>query len=307
MSERNGRPAGNGAANVSAGSGDTASVPTASLSRALPGVWLDLLTDGADIRRGGKSAAVRAVRQVMLAAHRAGWEYVDLQPLLTDAKGRKLAAQVATGRGGRKINPRQVDDFLRKHWDGTAKLADAKPTWTHDDVLGAIELVTAAVDAADNLGRRERAVMRAVLDLADQHGTTRVAAPVRVVAEAAGLTVPTAHRVLMDLCQRGEWLDIAKRGSRQAGRSNLYSLAPSLLETYKGATPPTSQYVPTSHLPTSHSERESGMAATVTFTLTPEQSAQVAVLVSQLKQAEAATTDRQPASVVDLATRRAAQ
>ena len=49
------------------------------------------------------------------------------------------------------------------------------------------------------------------------------------------------------------------------------------------------------------------MAATVTFTLTPEQSAQVAVLVSQLKQAEAATTDRQPASVVDLATRRAAQ
>lgn len=288
---------------------------------ALPGVWLDLITDGADTKHGGKSATVKALRQVMLAAHRAGWTYVDIYPLLTDTKGRKLAAQIIIGRGGIMINSRQRDTFLRKHWDDTAAVAAAGSTWAHGDVLDVIEFVRQAFDAAGDLGTRERAVLTAVIDLADQHGTTRVAAPVRVVAEASGLSVPMAYRVLMDLCQRGEWLDVARRGSRRAGRSNLYRLAPAVLETYRGATPPTSQDLPTSHLPTSHQppmsqlRGESSMSAETTAndrggSLTinvsgDEEAVMVAALAAyrQTKAAAAAAADRQPATVVDIATR----
>ncbi len=269
---------------------DSPPTPHRPRSRALPGVWIDLLTDGVHIGHGGRQPVIKAVRQIMLAAHRLGITYTDLHPLLTDVKRRRLAAQLATGRGGRPIAPGQRERLLRALWDDTAKVAASSPPWTRDDACAAIQHVRDALDDADDLDPSERAVMRAVIDLAEAYGTTRVAAPVRRVAQAAGLTTPTAHRVLKRLCDGSGWLSLAKRGDRLSRRSNLYRVGPALLAGGRmgGLRPPTSQAPPTSHPPTSHPGSASDMAAaSVTFDLDPAQAAEVAALVARLKRAEA--------------------
>jgi hypothetical protein len=225
----------------------------------LPTRSLDLLTDGVEISAGGgKYAVTKALRSVMMVAQRAGWNYQDLYPYLTDTKGRKLAAQVATGQGGRPIPAVQRAKFLHRHWDETQRVVDGHPTWTPDDRASVRALVRQSVDESDDLSAQERVVMAAVLDLADYHDTTKVAAPARVVAAAAGLTVPTAYRVLKDLWQRGEWLVLAQRGNHaedpRGCRANVYGLSPRVLETYSPALPPMSHPVPMSHVPMSHVE-----------------------------------------------------
>jgi hypothetical protein len=283
----------------------------------LSGHALGLLTNGADIGKGDrKSAVTEAMRSVMMSAQRAGWEYVDLHPYLTDTRCQRLAAQIAAGYGGRTINRRQRDDFMHKHWDETAKITAERPPWTHDDVLGAIELVRAALDTDDELGAQDRAVMDAVLDLADRHGITRVAAPARQVATACGITRMDAHRALTRLCERGEWLKLAKRGSPRsqnadgtsgAGRSNLYQLSPDLLRTYKGASPPTSQSLPMSHLPMS--QGQDLVKSAVTYELTPAEDEAIAKVLEAIRIGAAGTTPEirvtdQAGNVVQLDSRR---
>jgi hypothetical protein len=258
----------------------------------LPGRWLDLLTDGVEIHSGdGKFAVTKALRSVMLAAHRAGWEYRDLYPYLTDIKGRKLAAQVATGQGGRAIPVAQRATFLQRHWDETKKVVAEQPTWTHDDVIGANELVRQRVAETDDLTERDRGVMSAVLDLADLHGTTKVAAPVRAVAAASGLSRVEAHRVLMSLCDRG-WLVLAQRGNHAedpAGcRSNIYGLSPSVLGTYRPALPPMSQPVPMSLLPMS--QEEDPVKSAVSYEVTAAEDEAIAKVLEAIRVGAAGTT-----------------
>lgn len=105
--------------------------------------------------------------------------------------------------------------------------------------------------------------MNAVLTLAEQHGSTRVAAPARKVAEMARTSPADAHRVLIRLSGEGKWLRLAKRGNAQTGRANLYNLAPPLLNVW-GASPPMSQDPPMSHPPMSHKEGPSPMSVALT-------------------------------------------
>jgi hypothetical protein len=265
---------------------------------ALPAFSLSVLTNGADIGRGGgKSAVTKAVLQVMLSAQRVGWHYVDMHRLLADTKSYRLAAQLAAGYGGRKIPAAQREAFMRQLWDKAEKVASQRPPWTHDDVLGAIELVRQELDATGaDLGEQERAVIQAVLDLADLHGTTRVAAPVRQVAKAAGLSRMEAHRALIRLCERGEWLVLARRGTSKAsdsngggtGRSNLYQLSPDLLRTYKGASPPKSHGIPMSQIPMS--QGEDPVRSAVNYEVTAAEDEAIAKVLEAIRIGAAGTT-----------------
>jgi hypothetical protein len=232
--------------------------------RPLPGPMIDLASEGIRGPAVTRSDVVKATRQIMLSAHRAGgWSYADIHVLLTDTTARRLAKQIGTGRGGRPISPGMVMQFLDRHWRETAKVAAERPAWNRDDVEGFIDLVRDAVDGAD-IPTFDRDVLEVILDLAAMHGTTRPAAPVRTVVERLGLDATRSrdcmrvHRRLARLAEDGIWIRLAKRGSRT--RANLYALAPALAETYTGATPPTSQGLPTSHPPMSHPEEGSDMA-----------------------------------------------
>jgi hypothetical protein len=70
---------------------------------------------------------------------------------------------------------------------------------------------------------------------------------VHTVVTATGLPKTTAYRVLMSLCDKGNWIKLARRGDRT--RSNLYTLA--AVDIYLGLTayvpPPT--YVPPTYVP----------------------------------------------------------
>jgi len=217
---------------------------------ALPGKYVDLLTDGADLSRGGRSAVVLAVRQVMLSAHRHGIPFVDVHVLLTDVEHRKHARQVAHGKGGLRLPRRQREEFLRRHWEETALLAQERPSWSREDALDAVEFVRDNLAGAE-MDSRERVVMEAVLQLAAGYGTTQVAAPARVVASRTGLSPMQVHRTLMKLCEDGEWLRLAKRGNAQTRRSNLYNIGPALLDTWGGFAPhvPGPTYVPPTYVP----------------------------------------------------------
>jgi len=256
---------------------------------ALPGKYVDLLTDGADLSRGGRSAVVLAVRQVMLSAHRHGIPFVDVHVLLTDVEHRKLARQVAHGKGGLRLPRRQREEFLRRHWEETALLAQERPSWSREDALDAVEFVRDNLAGAE-MDSRERVVMEAVLQLAAGYGTTQVAAPARVVASRTGLSPMQVHRTLMKLCEDGEWLRLAKRGNAQTRRSNLYNIGPALLDTW-GASPPMSQGPPMSHPPMSQKEEGDRMAVTLTI-----QTDDLTGLVAQLAAAGVSLADLRAAS-----------
>lgn len=213
---------------------------------------IDLATEGIRGAALTRSDVVRAVRQVMMSAHRNDWSYADTHALLTDQKRRRLAKQIATGRGDRPISAGMVGKFLAKQWDETAEVVAQRPAWTSDDAIAFVEHVRDTLDRAE-LPEQHRAVMAVVVDLAAQHGTTRPAVPVRTVEERTGLPRSTAHRVLGRLAEDGEWLALAKAGNARTRRANLYNLAPALAGTYAGASPPRS-HPPMSHPPMSHPE-----------------------------------------------------
>lgn len=239
---------------------------------ALPGPIVDLMHEGVrDVKNRGD--VVRAVRAVMFSAHHHQQSWATIQRELTDEKRNKLAVQIATGRRGSKMNPAQVTKFLHELWDQTANEVASRPAWTADDVLDFLEFVREVLDNSE-VPDRDRAVMDVVLDLANQYRTARVAAPVHVVAEKTGLTKPTAHRALMGLCDTGDWLALARRGSKT--RSNLYNVAPALRETYTGALRPMSHDQPTSHQPTSHEA-----VATLQLPLTAEEQAVVLAALTE--------------------------
>lgn len=261
-----------GAGNSSPRAGDG---ETTVVRAALPGWAIDLITDGADLRHGRK-AVVSAVRQVMLSAHRHKVRYHDIHALLTGEL--TLAKQVRTGRRGSQINRNTRDRLLRDQWDDTAKVAARSPAWDRDTALAAINHVKSEFDLDTDLGPKDRAVMGAVLALAERHGTTRVATPVRTIAEMTGMSPAAAHRALSKLAADRQWLALAKRGNYKTGRASLYNLAPGLLNVW-AASPPKSQPVPMSHPPMSHPEGDAAMSVALTAS-SPELLAQAIKLLA---------------------------
>jgi hypothetical protein len=258
---------------------------------ALPGKYLDLLTEGVDLSNG-RSAVVIAVRQVMLSAHRAGIAYTDIYVLLTDVEHRKLAHQVAHGKGGRWLPGLQREVFLRKLWEDTGRLVATRPPWSRADALDAVEFVRDNLEGAQ-MDPLERSVMTAVLGLASGYGTTQVAAPVRTIAMMTGLGRMQAHRTLERICKTGEWLRLAKHGNSRTGRANLYNVGPGLLDLW-GASPPRSQDPPMSHPPMSHIDGEAEMPAPLTI-----QPADLKGLLQQLEAAGVSLGDLQRAAEGD--------
>lgn len=263
---------------------------------ALPGPIVDLMRDGCrEVRNRGD--VVRAVRTVMFSAHHHGQSWPAIQAELTNIKRNRLAEQIATGRRGVKMSPKVVSDFLSKLWTQTTEEVAARPAWTADDVLEFIEYVREVLENSD-VPDRDRAVMDVVLDLAGQHRTAKVAAPVHVVAEKTGLTRMTAHRALMGLCDTGDWLALARRGNKN--RSNLYRVAPALRGTYTGALRPTSQDQPTSHQPTSHPDDVAGVLEV------PVTEAESNALVALLLQMRSAGIEAKGDNVVAISSKRGA-
>lgn len=223
---------------------------------ALSGTYLDLITDGLpDVQ--SRAEVVMAVRRVMLSAHRCGVPESQVFALLTDTEGRRLAAQIATGRGGRKMTTRQRSKFLRDLWEQTRQVAASRPAWSRDDALAAIEYVRDNWTGTEALPAKHRQVLDVVLDLATEYGTTRPVVPVREVTARTGIPRSTVSRILRELADDGEWLRLVKRGNHHTRRASLYTLAPDLLHAFTvnlwGASPPKSHGLPMSHPPMSHS------------------------------------------------------
>lgn len=233
--------------------------------RALAGWALDVITDGVPLDGDNPRAQViTAVRSVMLSAHRADYSWHLMQGLLTDTQNRKLAKQLATGRGGREISPRQRTALLKRLWDDTAKVAQERPAWSRNDALDAIEFVRDNWHMTQPLPSKWQQVLAVVLDLATEYATTRPVVPSRVIAERTGLPLSTANHVLKQIANDGEWLRLAKKGNRHTRRASLYVIAPALLNVW-GASPPMSNAQPMSNPPMSNvSEAEMNMSITVT-------------------------------------------
>jgi hypothetical protein len=226
----------------------------------LPGWALDLATDGVRLT-DGRVEVVKAVRCVMLSAHHAGWAYSDIYALLTDTGRRSLARQLAHGGQGRPLSPARRNAWLRRTWLDLEGVYKAHRPYSRDEVLDAIEKVAADLERAE-LDADKAAVLAVVIDLARGYATARVAVPVHVVVERTGLSKSKSHRLLMRLCDEGDWIKLAKRGDRLRGRSNLYRVV--AVDAYLGLTayvPPPS-YVPRSYVP-----RQDADPMTVTLTI----------------------------------------
>lgn len=233
----------------------------------LSGTFLDLITDGVP-NSGDRSSIVMGVRAVMMSAHRGGVPYTQVQDLLCDITNRRLAAQLATGRGGRQMTITQRSRFLHKLWVQTGDVVAKRPAWDRDDALAAIEHVRDNWSGTDTLPDRHRAILNVVLDLATEYGTTRPTVPVREVERRTGIPFQSVSRILGKITTEGTWLRLAKRGNHRTGRASLYTLAPDLLRDFTenvwGASPPESHPLPVSQLPVSHGDESMSMSITVT-------------------------------------------
>lgn len=276
--------------------------------KALPGWVLDLATEGIRGPSLTRSDVAKATRQIMMSAHRAGHSWGDVHAILTDRKRHRLATQIATGRGGQPISPKAVAKFLDHHWRDTEKVVEARPAWERDDVLSFIEVVQENLHDAD-VSELDRSILQVIVDLANQHGTSRPAVPVRSVVERLGLDselsrdVMKVYRALKRLADDGHWLALAKAGNRATGRANLYNLAPALAATYTGATPPKSHPAPTSHPPTSHEGAE--VVPMAAIHLTDEELDLIIRRRAAADAARRASGERAPATVIPI--RREAQ
>ncbi|GIG21766.1 hypothetical protein Cch01nite_24900 [Cellulomonas chitinilytica] len=258
----------------------------------LPGVMVDLVRDGADLA-GGRNAVVRALRRVMLSAHRLGWTFADFHELLTQP-GSALGRQVSTGRGGRPMPRQRCSDFVLRHWNETAQVVAERGPWDRDDVLEFLDFVRKELDGA-TMDERRRQVLRAVVDIALERGTSRPAATCRDVGERVGISHRAANETLNRLAAEGEWLQLVRRGSYEPRRANLYAVAPRLAVTYGGAKAPYVTPPPMSHPPMSHptDQGEARMSATtdpprggsLTMSLTAEESVEVAKFVAAMRAA----------------------
>lgn len=222
----------------------------------IPGWALDLLTDGVrgNDEQSLRQQITRAMRRVMMAAQRSDWDYARTAEALNDQSRYRLAKQIATGRSGSQISTRQRNQFIAKHWAETYAVTSSRPAWDRIRAIDAIQFVRDNWEQTANLPNQQRLVLAAALEIADSHGTTRPALPIRVIADKTGIPRSTVGDVLARMSDDGEWLRKVQSGNYKTRRASLYLLAPSLLQTltpYGGASPPKSDTPPKSDPPKS--------------------------------------------------------
>jgi hypothetical protein len=194
------------------------------------GWCVDLVNDGVRIDRDGRKAVVMALRRIMLSGNRTGKSYEDFHRLLTKRDSRLWWQVRDSGPNGRPRTPVEVERLLRKHWQQTATIAE-DPAWDADVVAAILADCREALDLADALGPQDRAVLSAIFELAEHRRTTRPTAPVRVIAERAGLSRSSASRIMIRLHNEGRWIRRVQSGNYRTGRASLYSLAPTIALT----------------------------------------------------------------------------
>lgn len=265
----------------------------------LSGPMLDLLTDGVRVDDVNtlNSEVVKAVRTIMLSAHRTGMDWRYLRSLLTDTDKRRLARQIVAGFGGRQVSPAQRNAFLQKHWDSTAKVAASRPAWDRDYALAFVEFAreTFGLDES-KMHPKKRSVITVVMDLAVELGTTRPAVPSRTVADRTGLPLPTANEWLVKARNDGDWITLAKRGNARTGRATLYNVAPrlheSFIQTYGGAKAPMSACPPMSDPSMSVFQPDQEAPMDQTVSLTAASPAALAELLRRLYADDPATAEQ---------------
>lgn len=290
----------------------------------LPGIWIDLLTEGVDLPRDGVKAVTTSVLQIMCSAARLHWQYADLYPMLVNTRRYELARQFSAGRHGGKMPKTNRDRLLRQLWDQAGEVVAKTPPMGLDDAKDAIDYVRREMQAARDLSAQERAVIEAVLDLAEKNHTVRPAAPARKISEATGISRATAHRTLTRLSTDGTWLSLAKRGTRNRydresgeiipGKSSLYRIAPALVreqqassELTRGTTSPKSHDTNKSHTNKSHIGVP--MTMTVSHRVTAAENEVVEKVLAALRGADTGSEPQfrvvdQVGNVVDLDSRR---
>lgn len=141
-----------------------ADVNNGTVRKPLPGAMIDLATEGVRNLRS-RAEVVTAVRRVMLSACRAGWAWADVHSLLTDTSRRRLAAQIATGRGDRPLSKATLNALLLRWWDEATAYAAQHPAWSRDDALAFLDTVQESLDGSA-VPDLDRQVLQVVLDLA---------------------------------------------------------------------------------------------------------------------------------------------
>lgn len=283
--------------------GVTNAIERAVTAKILPGPIIDLITDGPKIV-ANRGDIVKATRSAMLSMHRRDWSYAQMYALLTDMGKRRLAHLVGHGHGGRPIAAPKVAEFLRKHWDDTARVVATTPVPTAEDIDGFLEYAYEQLERA-RLSPRHRAIVEIAIDMAMEYGTTRIALPARVLADRlAKYGIPVshvhAHKWLLAMCRQGEWLELAQRGSSTTRRANLYRVCPAARVTYSGLkhlSNPT--HLSNPHL-SNPSPEEPAVPATLTLTLSSEERAAVLRALADLRDASSAQPASEDATVIPL-------
>ncbi len=184
--------------------------------RSLDGPLIDLIRDGvpdlADAHGRDYDVPVwnALVRTAMSATQRGhGFD----QWIVYVTESRSHLGQQARRMGGRKDrSDREWREHLGKCWNRAQEVIAARPTITPEHIAERIAAVRATVaDGETRLEDDERAVLAAVAELAEHHGTTRPACPRREVQGLAGISDPRTRVALSSLISRGV-LTIARRG-----------------------------------------------------------------------------------------------
>lgn len=199
--------------------------------QSLDGPLIDLIRDGLpDISDAhGRDYDVPVwnalVRTAMSAAQR-GQGFDEWLPLVMESQSH--LGQQARRMGGRKDRShREWQQHLGKAWDKAQEVITARPTIDAEHIADRIAAVrTAAADGEARLEDDERAVLAAIAELAEHHGTTRPACPRREIQRIAELSERRAGAALASLIDRGV-MTVARRG--RAGvegkrRATLYRL-----------------------------------------------------------------------------------
>ncbi len=160
-------------------------------------------------RRYGKDYASgsEVTMALALGAANAGWQYEDLRGAL--ARPEHQGGE-AYRRRARDRPPRDADRWLWAMWRKALEYIEASPArkqMCEEDAL-LLEATRAARLAGVWKGQgaaTDRAVLGAVLDLAERQGTLEPQLPCRTVADLAGVAAQTASRSLGRLTRAG-WL-----------------------------------------------------------------------------------------------------
>jgi DNA-binding transcriptional ArsR family regulator len=123
--------------------------------------------------------------------------------------------------------PRSATRKLRRAWEKAVKRVAENPA--QFDAFAVRRTITAIRKQADSehwkgqAGNTDRAVLEAVLNLAEERNTLQLALSVRAISEGCGVGKSTAARALPRLTARG-YLTLVKAGSITKGEASVFAV-----------------------------------------------------------------------------------